>query len=64
MDLLETVLRASNAYDFMEAFRNNGVEPSTLPLLQDSDLQILGIKEELIRKSVLKNSSNLQISCE
>lgn len=64
MDILETVLRTSNAYDFIEIFRNNGVEPSILPLLQNKDLEILGIKDEDIRKTVVKNSSNLQIPCE
>lgn len=64
MDLLETVLRNSNAYDFIESFRKNNIEATTLPLLQDADLETLGIKDEKIRKLVLKNSSNLQIPCE
>lgn len=64
MSLLETVLRTSNAYQFLETFRNNGIEAATLPLLRESDLKILGIQDEEIRKSIIKNSTKLQIPCE
>lgn len=61
MDLLETVLRSANAEKYIEKLKEQNIEASTLPLLTDQDLLILGVDDEDIRKEILDRSSTLQI---
>lgn len=61
MDLLETVLRSVNAEKYIEKLKEQNIEASTLPLLTDQDLLILGVDDEDIRKEILDRSSTLQI---
>lgn len=61
MDLLESVLRASNAQKYIENFRNYGIDASVLKLLDDEDLKRLGVDDPNTRNTILQNAINLQI---
>ncbi|KAF2880087.1 hypothetical protein ILUMI_26099 [Ignelater luminosus] len=61
MDLFETVLRSANAERYIDILKEQNLEASTLPLLTDNDLLILGVDDEDIRKEILAKSSTLQI---
>lgn len=61
MDLLESVLRASNAQKYIENFRNYGIDASVLKLLNEDDLKRLGVDDANIRSTLLRNAKNLQI---
>lgn len=64
MDLLDTVLRASNAERYSDNFKKYHVDSSLLLLLSDEDLQKLDVDDPTIRQSILKNVKNLQIPSE
>lgn len=64
MDLLETVLRSGGFGEFVENFRTNKIDSFSLKLLNDQDLQLLGIEDETERKKLIKVIHNLQIPAE
>lgn len=61
MDLLDSILRKAKAESLTEKFKENGIEASTLSLLTDKDLQLLGIEKPEKRQDILKCIANLQI---
>lgn len=64
MDLLESVLRASEAQNYIENFRNARIDHTVLKLLDEDDLQKLGVEDPAIRKSIVQHAANLQVHCE
>ncbi|XP_018567712.1 uncharacterized protein LOC108908238 [Anoplophora glabripennis] len=64
MDLLQSILRTCRAEEYTENFKSNDIDAFTLKILNDEDLKIIGIKEEDVRESILKQVSNLQIPSE
>lgn len=61
MDLLESVLRSVKAERFTEKFKENGIDTPTLSLLNEEDLQILGIEDSHTRQEILKRIATLHI---
>lgn len=64
MDLLQSILRTCRAEEYIENFKNNGIDAFTLRILSDEDLKIIGVKEVDIRELILGHVSNLQIPSE
>lgn len=61
MDLLETILRNAKAEEFIENFRDYEIEASTLPLLSNEDLEIIGVCDQETRLNILSVAKNLKI---
>ncbi|KAG5880121.1 hypothetical protein JTB14_027058 [Gonioctena quinquepunctata] len=64
MDLLQTILRSCECEEFYNNFKNNGIDSFTLKILDDEDLQIIGIQDVEKREKVLRHINNLQIPSE
>ncbi|KAJ8926217.1 hypothetical protein NQ314_021426 [Rhamnusium bicolor] len=64
MDLLQSILRSCDAENYYDNFRNNGIDSFTLKILNNDDLQIVGVQDEDVRARILKHISNLQIPTE
>lgn len=64
MDLLETLLRNAKAADYIQNFRDYDIEVSSLPILSDEDLKLIGIDDENVRCNVLNLARNLKIPSE
>lgn len=64
MSLLDSILFASNASEYSDNFKKLGINASTLKILGQEDLKLLGIQGESVRQLLLKNVANLQISAE
>ncbi|KAF5296164.1 hypothetical protein FQA39_LY12618 [Lamprigera yunnana] len=64
MTLMESVLISSNARKYIKLFRDNNIYASTLAVLSDEDLKILGVKEGEVRKKLLDKVQQLKITPE
>lgn len=64
MDLLSSILRSCNTEKYIDNFKTHQVDSFTLKLLNDEDLDIIGVDNEEDRKKLLKHIENLQIPAE
>ncbi|KAB0792300.1 hypothetical protein PPYR_14259 [Photinus pyralis] len=64
MDLLETVLRSADAESYLDLLMNNNIDISTLPLLSEEELKIIGIDDEAARTRILEKTTRLTIAHE
>ncbi|XP_050509374.1 uncharacterized protein LOC126886465 [Diabrotica virgifera virgifera] len=64
MGLLETILTSTDFEEYIDIFKDNGIESHTLKILSDLDLQLLGIQDEEKRKQFLNIVRDLGIPSE
>ncbi|KAK9874358.1 hypothetical protein WA026_002708 [Henosepilachna vigintioctopunctata] len=64
MDLLTSLLKGTEADQYINNFRDRNIDPFTLKLLDADDLEALGITDEMQRCTILKIIANLQIPAE
>lgn len=64
MELLDTVLRTCDGAKYVDNFVENSIDISTLQLLNEEDLKIIGIDDLNIRKKIIMKAKELQIPLE
>lgn len=64
MDLLDSILRSAKAEQYIDSFKENGIDTYTLSLLTEKDLKLLKIEDHDIRQNILNRIKSLQIQKE
>jgi hypothetical protein len=64
MNLVESILRTCKAEEHTNVFKEHGIDGFALKMLNDEDLQMLGVTEEEKRSAILEHANNLLLPAE
>lgn len=53
--IVETVLYMAGAEEYIPLFKKNQINIPALAIMNDEDLQIIGVKDEEIRRNILEH---------